>query len=84
MDCCLVDLDKRQGVHPVGIREMLRQDLAKLVTRTAGDQAKTVYGNLKLCAVLQSIIEVATHAVGQRQGERELRRRAEEDSDDQA
>ena len=64
MACCLVALDKRPGVHPVGIGETLRQALAKLVMRAAGDQAKTVCGNLQLRAGLEAGIERGTHAVG--------------------
>ena len=60
---CLVALDKMPGVHPVGIGERLRQALAKLVMRTAGDQANTVCGNLQLCAGLEAGIEGTTHAV---------------------
>ena len=61
--CCLVALDKRLGVRPVGIGETLFQALAKLVMRAAGYQAKTVCGNLQLCVGLESGIEGATHAV---------------------
>ena len=67
MSCCLMELNKRPGVYPVGIGEMLRRDLAKLVMREAGDQAKTTCGNLQLCAGLKAGIEGATHAVRQRQ-----------------
>ena len=66
MACHLVALDKRPGVRPVGIGETLRRALAKLVMRTAGDQAKKACGNLQLCAGLKAGIEGATHAVGQR------------------
>ena len=65
--CCLVVLDKSLGVRPVGKGETLRQALAKLIMRAAGDQAKTACGNLKLFAGLEAGIEGATHAVGQRQ-----------------
>ena len=68
--CRLIALDKRPGVLPVGIGEMLRQPLAKFVTRAAGYQAKTACGNLQLCAGLKAGIEGATHAVGQRRLER--------------
>ena len=37
MACRLVALDKRPGLRPVGIGEMLRQALAKLVMRAAGE-----------------------------------------------
>ena len=63
MACRLVALDKRPGVHPVGIGETLRRALAKLVMRAAGDQAKTACGNLQLCAGLKAGIKGATHAV---------------------
>ena len=57
MACRLVALDKRPGVHPVGIGETLRRALDKLVVRAAGDQAKTACGNLQLCAGLEAGIE---------------------------
>ena len=50
----------------MGIGETLRQVLAKLVMRAAGDQAKKACGNLQLCAGLEARIEGSTHAVGQR------------------
>ena len=64
MACRLVALDQRPGVRPVGIVKTLRWDLAKLVMTEAGDQAKTVCGNLQLCAGFEAGIEGATHAVG--------------------
>ena len=57
MACRLVALYKRPGVRPVGIGETLRQALAKLVMRAAGEQAKTACGNLQLCAGLEAGIE---------------------------
>ena len=48
MKCCLVAIDKLPWVRPVGIWEMLRRALAKLVMRATGDQAKTARGNLQL------------------------------------
>ena len=68
--CCLVALDKRTGVRPLGIGEMLHRALAKLVKRAATEQAKTPCGNLKLCAGLKDDMEGETHAVGQRSLER--------------
>ena len=63
----------------MGIGETLLQALAKLVMRGAGDQEKTVCGDLHLCAGLEAGIEGATHAVGQRWLERVRRRRNEEE-----
>ena len=50
----------------MGIGETLRRALTKLVMRAAGDQAKTAYGKLQLCAGIEAGIEGATHTVGQR------------------
>ena len=77
MVCCLVALDKRPGVRPVGIGEMLRRALAKLVMRAAGEQVKTLCGNLQLCAGLEDGIEGGNHAVGQSRVDRVLSRRGE-------
>ena len=66
MACRLVALDKRPGVRPVGIGEMLLQVLVKLVIRSSVNQANTVCGNLQLCTGLDAGIEGETHAVGQR------------------
>ena len=46
------------------IGETLRQTLAKLVMRAAGEQAKTACGKLQLCAGLEAGIERTTHAMG--------------------
>ena len=79
MAYCLVEIDKRPGVRPVGIGETLRRALAILVMRAAGDQAKTACGNLKLCAGLKAGIEGATPAVGKRSHARVRDRRVEEE-----
>ena len=54
MACCLVALDKRPGVRPVGIGETHRRAFAKLVMRAAADQAKTACGNRQPCAGLKA------------------------------
>ena len=83
MACCLVALDKRPGVRPVGIGETLRRDLDKTVMRAAGDQAKTACSNLQLCAGLEDVIEGTTNAVGQRRLARvQERRGGEEEAED--
>jgi hypothetical protein len=69
MACRLVALDKCPGTRPVGIGEIYRRLWAKLVLRKAGDQAKTVCGNLQLCAGLEAGIEGAVHAVRRRREE---------------
>ena len=80
MTCRLVVIDKSPGVRPVGIGGVLRQALAKLFMRAAGDQANMACGNLQLCAGLEAGIEGVRHAVVQRILERlRLRRREEEE-----
>ena len=79
MACGLVARDKSPGVRPVGIRETLCRDLAKLVMRAAGDQAKTVCGNFQLCTDLKAGIEGATHAIRKRRLERVRIIRSEEE-----
>ena len=59
---------------------MLCRDLAKIVTRTARYQGKTACGNLKMCAGLKVGIEGVTHAVRQRQIERDVHRSREEEA----
>ena len=75
----LVALDKMLGVRPVEIGEVLIRDLAKLVMRAAGDQAKTVCGNFQLCTDLKAGIEGATHAIRKRRLERVRIIRSEEE-----
>ena len=85
MACSLIALDKRQGVHPVGIGETLRQAIAKLVMRASGDQAKTAGMSLQLCAGLEAGIEGETHAMAQRRRDRKMpapEGRSEEESED--
>ena len=84
MACHLVALDKRPRVRPVGIGEMLRWALAKLVMRSAGDQAKTACGNLQMCAGLEAGIEGDTHAVGQQRLRRVRERREEAEKEEVA
>ena len=79
MACRLVALDKRPGVRPVDIGETLRWVLVKLVMKAAGDQTKTVCGNLQLCAGLEAGIEGDTHAVRQRRLDRVRGRRCKDE-----
>ena len=57
---------------------MLQRALAKLVMREAGDQAKTVCGNLHLCAGLEAGIEGTNHTVGHQILEKLRQRRIKE------
>ena len=73
MACRLVALDKCPGVRPVGIGEIIRRLLAKLVLKVAGAAATEACGNLQLCAGLQPGIEGAIHAVRELSTESGLR-----------
>ena len=68
----------------MGRLETLCRALAKLVMRTAGEQAKRECVNLQLCAGLEDGIEGATHAVRQRRVERVRARRGEEEGKEDA
>ena len=61
--CCLVALDKRPGVRPVGIRDTILQAINKIFMRAEGDQVKMACGSLQICAGLEAGIEGATHVV---------------------
>eukprot|EP00957_Ditylum_brightwellii_P181560 13829941-Ditylum_brightwellii.AAC.1 len=45
MACRLVALDKCPGTRPVGIGEIIRRMVAKMVIRATGDEAKVACGN---------------------------------------
>ena len=70
MACLLVALDKLLEVLPVGLGEMLRRTITKLIMRAVEDQAKTACGGLQLCIYLGDGIEGVTHAVVHRRQER--------------
>ena len=54
----------------MGISEMLHREIAKLIMRASGDQAKTACVNLQLCAGLEAGIEGVNHAMGERRRDR--------------
>ena len=53
----------------MGIGETLLRALAKLIMRTAGEQAKTACGNLHMCEGLEAVTEGVTHVVWERRRE---------------
>ena len=56
----------------MGLGETLRQALAKLVVRAAGDQVKTACGNLQMCAGLKAGIEAENACNTSKAASREL------------
>ena len=56
-------LDKQPGTRPVGIGEIIRRFLAKLVISACGAEITAACGNHNLCAGLPAGIEGAVHAI---------------------
>ena len=63
MACRLVALDKQPGTRPVGIGEVYRRLMAKILLLVVGHQATVACSNFNLCAGLPAGIEGAVHAV---------------------
>ena len=59
----MVALDKFPRVMPVGIGEVCRRLIVKLVLQDKGVQAKEAYGSVNLCAGLKARIERAIYTV---------------------
>ena len=56
MEFRLVSLDKRPGVRPIGIGEILSRAISKLVMSAAGDQVNMYCGVIQLCTVIEASI----------------------------
>ena len=63
MEWRLVAVDNIPWVILAGIGDILSSSIEKPVLHAAGDQAKTVYSNLQICAGLESVTEGEMHAV---------------------
>jgi len=61
----LIALDKKQGVRPIGIRQIWRRLMAKTVVRLAGPVGTEACGTDQLCAGLNSGIKGGIHAATQ-------------------
>eukprot|EP00957_Ditylum_brightwellii_P005822 442985-Ditylum_brightwellii.AAC.1 len=70
MACHLVALDMCPGTSPVGIKEIFCRLFAKLVIWATGNNMKTAYSNLQLCAGTEAGIEGAVHAMQIRREQR--------------
>ena len=53
----LIELEKRPGVHPVGVGETWRRLSSKFVLRVTGPEATNVCQYEQLCAGLNVVIE---------------------------
>ena len=60
---CLVALDKKPGVRPIGVGDTARQIIAKAIMMTLRFDILDVTGTLQLCAGQTAGCEAAIHAV---------------------
>ena len=61
--CRLVALNKNPGVRPIGICEVLRRIIGKVIMRVVGNDVLQVTGPLQLCAGQEAGGEAAIHAM---------------------
>ena len=63
--CRLIPLDKRPGVRPIGIGEVVRRIIGKAILNITSKAIEQAAGSLQLCAGQESGIEGAIHAMYQ-------------------
>ena len=61
--CRLIALNKCPGVRPIGIGEVVRRILGKVILATIGDEIQEAAGALQVCAGQQAGCEAAVHAM---------------------
>ena len=61
----LIPLDKRPGVRPIGIGEVLQRIMTKTVTKTIKEDIKEASGSLQTCSGIESGIEAAVHSMAE-------------------
>ena len=65
MACRLVPLDKNPGLRPIGIGEVLRRIVGKMVVMVLRADLQENAGDLQLCAGQESGCEAGIHAMHQ-------------------
>ena len=63
MACRLIQLDKNPGLRPIGIGEVLRRIIGKMVVKVLRPDLQTNAGDLQLCAGQESGCEAGIHAM---------------------
>ena len=61
--CRLIALNKRPGVRPIGVGEVLRRVVAKSILRVVAGEVEDACGPLQKCSGLPAGIEAAVHAM---------------------
>ena len=61
----LIPLNKDPGVRPIGIGEVLRRLIGKLITRASSSEIKESAGPLQTCAGHAAGTEAAIHSMAQ-------------------
>ena len=65
LSCRLIPLDKKPGVRPIGVGEVLRRIIGKAIIATIKPEILKSAGSLQLCAGQQVGCEAAVHAMNQ-------------------
>ena len=65
LSCRLIALDKRPGVRPIGVCEVVRRVVAKAVLRVIGDDVEEACGFLQKGSGCPAGLEAAVHAMQQ-------------------
>ena len=63
LSCRLIPLDKNPGLRLIGVGEMLRRTVGKVIVSTLRDDIITSVGPLQVCAGQESGCETAVHAM---------------------
>ena len=61
--CRLIALDKRPGVRPIGIGEVVRRIISKAIINVIRDEIKDVAGTTQLCAGQEAGCETGVHSM---------------------
>ena len=63
---CLIPLDKSPGIRPIGISEVLRRIIGKVVTECVRQELLSAAGNIQFSCGQTAGIEHAVHSLRER------------------